>query len=101
MNHILIIIGPSSRENLYSGSPTKSDSIQHVQVFGPEKNEISLVGSLDMILSNKRITKALIRLRGCAGWSASLLFTNSRRQGFLRCHIHDMVLRISFRFFFF
>ena len=29
-----------------------------------------------MILSNKRITKVLIRLRGCAGWSAPLLFAN-------------------------
>ena len=28
-----------------------------------------------MILSNKPITKALIRLCGCAGWSAPLLFT--------------------------
>ena len=33
-----------------------------------------------MALSNKRITKALIRLRGCAGWSAPLLFANPRRQ---------------------
>ena len=29
-----------------------------------------------MILSKKRITKALIRLRGCAGWSAPVLFAN-------------------------
>ena len=36
------------------------------------------------ILSIKRITKALIRLRGCAGWSASVLFANSRRQVFSR-----------------
>ena len=28
-----------------------------------------------MFLSEKRITKMLIRLHGCAGWSASLLFT--------------------------
>ena len=28
--------------------------------------------------------KALIRLRGCAGWSAPVLFTNPRRQGFSR-----------------
>ena len=33
-----------------------------------------------MILSKKRITKALIRLRGCAGWSAPLLFANPRWQ---------------------
>ena len=33
-----------------------------------------------MILSNKQITKVLIRLRGCAGWSAPVLFANPRRQ---------------------
>ena len=33
-----------------------------------------------MVLSEKRITKALIRLRGCAGWSAPVLFANPRRQ---------------------
>ena len=35
-----------------------------------------------MVLFKKRITKALIRLRGCAGWSAPVLFTNLRRQVF-------------------
>ena len=40
------------------------------------KIDISLVASLDMILSNKRITKAVIRLFGCAGWSAHLQFAN-------------------------
>ena len=29
-----------------------------------------------MLLSNKRITKMLIRLSGCAGWSVPLLFAN-------------------------
>ena len=37
-----------------------------------------------MILSKLRITKALIRLRGCAGWSAPYLFANQRRQVFWR-----------------
>ena len=37
-----------------------------------------------MIRSKTRITKALISLRGCAGWSASLLFANPRRQVFSR-----------------
>ena len=41
-----------------------------------------LVASLDMILSNKRITKALIRLHGSAGWSVPLLFANTKT-GFL------------------
>ena len=35
-----------------------------------------------MLISEKRTTKALIRLRGCAGWSAPLLFANLRRQVF-------------------
>ena len=37
-----------------------------------------------MVLFKKRIAEALIRLRGCAGWSAPLLFANSRRQVFSR-----------------
>ena len=46
------------------------------------KIEISSVARLHMILSEKRITKALIRLCGCAGWSATVLFANPRRQVF-------------------
>ena len=44
-----------------------------------------------MIHSNKHdkgITKALIRLRGCAGCSAPLLFAKPRRQVFLRRSQH-------------
>ena len=37
-----------------------------------------------MILSKKRITKALIRLRGCAGWSAPVLFAKPLKTGFSR-----------------
>ena len=44
------------------------------------KTEISPVASLHMILSKKRVIKALIRLRGCAGWSAPVLFANPPRQ---------------------
>ena len=33
-----------------------------------------------MILSNKRITKALIRLCGCPGWSGPVLFAKPQRQ---------------------
>ena len=36
--------------------------------------EIALIASLDMKLSNKQITKTIITLCGCAGWSAPLLF---------------------------
>ena len=41
-----------------------------------KKISISLERSPDMILSNTRKIKALIRLRICAGWSAPLLFAN-------------------------
>ena len=36
--------------------------------------EMSPLVSLDMIHSNKQMTEALIRLHGCAGWSAGLMF---------------------------
>ena len=45
--------------------------------------------SLDTILSNYRISKALIRLRECAGWSAPWLFANHRRQVFSRRGPYD------------
>ena len=47
-----------------------------------QKIEISLVSSLDMILSKRRLTKALISLCGCTGWSAPLLFANHRMHVF-------------------
>ena len=47
------------------------------------KIEISSVGSQLMILSKKWIIKALIRLRGCAGWSAPLLLAKPPKTGFL------------------
>ena len=57
------------------------------------KIEILPVARLNMVLSKKRITKALIRLHGCTGWSAPVLFSNPRRQAFSRqcpncsCHL--------------
>ena len=44
--------------------------------------EISAIASRGIILSRQRTTKALIRLRGCAGWSAPLLFAYCIRQIF-------------------
>ena len=44
------------------------------------KIEILLKASWDMILSSEQITKALISLRGWAGWSAPLLFAKPQRQ---------------------
>ena len=45
-------------------------------------NEISAIESRDIILSKQRKTKVLIRLRGCAGWSAPLLFAYDIRHFF-------------------
>ena len=70
----------SSRENLSSGFPTKQVSNQRLA----SEFEISPVASFHMVLSKKRMTKALIRLRECAGWSAPVLFANPRRQVLLR-----------------
>ena len=36
------------------------------------------------MLSGERITKAQIRLRGCAGWSVPLLFSQQQSQLFMR-----------------
>ena len=47
-------------------------------------NKICKENNIIMILSKKQKKKALIRLRGCACWSAPVLFTNPRRQGFSR-----------------
>ena len=69
-----------SRENLSSGFPTKRDSKNQSPQLQRLARKVLLVESLYMILSKKRITKALIRLHVCAGWSAPLLFANLRRQ---------------------
>ena len=44
------------------------------------KLEISDIETRDIILSRQRTTKALIRLRGCAGWSAPLLFAYGKNR---------------------
>ena len=54
-----------------------------------------------MILSKKWKTKALIRLRGCAGWSAPVLFANPRRQVFSRRGRFDVTVDTVLKWFFF
>ena len=44
--------------------------------------EILVTETRDITLSRQRTTKALIRLRGCAGWSAPLLFAYDIRHVF-------------------
>ena len=57
------------------------------------KLEILLVSNLDMILSEKIITKALIR-HICAGWSVPLLFANDRFSR-IEAHYNIMFIRHS------
>ena len=57
-----------------------------------------LVSSLDMILSKKWITKALISLCRCTCWSGSSLFANPRRQVFSHwgpCHKGTFFMMIT------
>ena len=70
--------------------------------------------SLGIILSKKQITKALTRLRGCAGWSTPLLFANPedrfsrveahlRNSGVYKCtcsvHLHRLIVLIYISLF--
>ena len=56
------------------------------------------IASLDMILSKKRMTKELIRLSICAGWSAPLLFPEPQKTGFLPSRpISGLPLNIYFK----
>ena len=72
-------------QNLSSGASDKA-RLKPVSsaLEASQEIKISLFASFRIILSKTRITKALISLRGCAGWSASLLFANHRRQVFSR-----------------
>ena len=65
------------------GFSTRLDSNWPAQLQRLVKRlEISAIASTGIILSTQRTTKALIRLRGCAGWSAPLLFAYSIRHVF-------------------
>ena len=73
----------SSQESLSLGFLTRTEVIPKPACSATEtslKIEISFVASLDIILANKRITKELIRLRGCAVWGAPLLFANTEER---------------------
>ena len=63
--------------NLSSGFPPRSYTNKPAQLPRIARTiEVLPVASFDKIHSNKRITKVLIRLCRCVGWSAPLLFTN-------------------------
>ena len=54
-----------------------SNQPTQLQRLVQKNTEILRVASLSIILSWERTTKALIRLRGCVGWSAPLMFACS------------------------
>ena len=65
--------------------------------------EIWHAASVAFILSRERIAKVLIRLHGCEGWSAHLLFTYNKICLFVFCyktHIITALSKIRFGFFF-
>ena len=74
----------SSQPNLSSGFLQKRDSHQPPQLQRLARKLKFRLWQEHIILSNKRISKALISLCGCAGWSAPLLFAKHRRQVFSR-----------------
>ena len=65
----------------------RSHILYHVEAHKMENSEIS---DLVALLFRHGTTKALIRLRGCAGWSAPLLFTSNKSQD-----IQDVEARAS------
>ena len=83
MQHFIIDMTPGVRKPAYGVSDKVRLKPACPATETRQKIEISLVASLDMILSNKRTTKAQIRMRGCADWSAPLLFAKPPKTGFL------------------
>ena len=81
-SRLLIITDEPRHEKMCLGV---SDQAKHKPVCAATEashsNEISAIESRD-ILSKQRTTKALIRLRGCAVWSAPLLFAYDIRHIF-------------------
>ena len=73
---------PRHEKTCLRESPTRPDTNRPAQPQKLASLEISAIESRDIILSKQRTTKALIRLRGCAGWSAPLLFAYDIRHIF-------------------
>ena len=91
MNEYEVSIWATTRENLSSGFRQSILKLVSLATETSKKKEIALVASVDMVISKKRITKALIRLRKCAGLSAPLLFRDLRRQVFSRVEAHMLM----------
>ena len=91
-------ISPPAQDTKRERKTNPKDSITRKSVFGVYDQvrlkpgcsaietsyslEISAIASRDIILSRQRTTKALMRLRWCAGWSAPLLFAYCKKEVF-------------------
>ena len=69
-----------SQENLSLGFATRVDSKWPAQPEKLASLELVSVASIGIILSRQWTTKALMRLHGCAGWPAPLLFTCGKKR---------------------
>ena len=78
VNHL----SPDSRKPVFGASEKARLKPVSSATENRQISEILLEASLDMIPSSKRKIKALIRLRGCPGWSVPLLLANLGRQVF-------------------
>ena len=75
-------MGPDMRKPVFQVSDRVRFKPAYLSAETSKNIEILVAACIDMVLFNKLITKALIRPRVCAGWSAPLLFANPRRQDF-------------------
>ena len=69
------LIEPCHEKMCLREFPARSDSNWPAQLQKLAGGLRFWLQKLDITLARQRTTKALIRLRGCAGWSAPLLFT--------------------------
>ena len=89
------IIEPRHEKTCLWGFPTRLDSNRSAQLQKLDSLETSGIATLGFILCRQQTTKALIRLRGCTGWSAHLLFAYGIRQVFFMTWLVNGVLQIT------
>ena len=91
--NLYLIVEPRHEKTCLRECPTRSDSNRPAQLQKLAWGLKFWLHKLDITLSRQRTTKALIRLRGCAGWSAPLLFAYEIRR-FLMAWLIYIILGI-------
>ena len=74
------LFGPRCEKTCLQGFCQSKIQISLLSYRDNLENEISPVASLNMKFSKKANNKGADQTRGCAGWSAHVLFANPRRQ---------------------